>query len=534
MTSWFRVALKVSCLVTVCSGQVPSITPGGVVTGAAYTKTISPGALVSVFGTNLAPSAVTASSYPLLTSLNGVSVTINGLKAPLFYVSPTQINLQVPSELESSLPDILTQTFEVIVTTPAGASSPAPVPATFVSPALFTQDGSGCGAVAALNVAPNGALSLNSASNSAAPGDTVAIFATGLGGGAGVLYPQVPPDGTPPTVLTTFFGGSGVLFDNTIATGYPFEGLAPGLVAVDQINVQIPPGTREGCAIPTTLVSGVFASLTGTISIHSGRGQCVNPPVQSYGSVTLSRIVSSGTSSDGEVDMFSANFPAAPGLPAPVVQSVVPSGSVQLGESYIAPSRSCALEGYQELSAGPIQIQPPNGSSLQINPQATASGVSYQQTLPQSFVAPGQYKISATGSPVGLSGALAVGSPIQVQTNLATGTTIDISSCNTFVINWTGGDPGTLVRVTLRSLTQNVPNYAYGEADASVGSIAFQPVCDRGASPTLGVTGGPIEAIVEVSPYPSNFTTLTSSATTGSVTATWKYRYVFDGLTLQQ
>src|SRR5580658_10075632 len=63
-----------------------------VLNGASYSGNIAPGTWVSIFGTELAPSTATASGVPLQTSLGGVSVTFNGMPAPLYYVSATQIN----------------------------------------------------------------------------------------------------------------------------------------------------------------------------------------------------------------------------------------------------------------------------------------------------------------------------------------------------------------------------------------------------------------------------------------------------------
>src|SRR5438105_1294564 len=76
-----------------CYGQKPMIFPGGVVNAANYTtggpggKSVAPGSIVSVFGKSLASVETSAQSYPLPRSLAGVSVLINGVAAPLFYVS---------------------------------------------------------------------------------------------------------------------------------------------------------------------------------------------------------------------------------------------------------------------------------------------------------------------------------------------------------------------------------------------------------------------------------------------------------------
>src|SRR5579864_8163366 len=54
--------------------------------------------MMSVYGTALAPSTRSAASRPLPLTLSGVSATVNGIAAPLYFVSPGQINLQVPYE----------------------------------------------------------------------------------------------------------------------------------------------------------------------------------------------------------------------------------------------------------------------------------------------------------------------------------------------------------------------------------------------------------------------------------------------------
>ena len=75
---------------------------GTAITAAANTASFqtvaSPGMLLSVFGSNLANSTQSASATPLPYSMDGVSATVNGVAAPLLYVSPSQLNIQVPYE----------------------------------------------------------------------------------------------------------------------------------------------------------------------------------------------------------------------------------------------------------------------------------------------------------------------------------------------------------------------------------------------------------------------------------------------------
>jgi hypothetical protein len=61
---------------------------------------VPPGSIVALFGSNLAPAAMLASRVPWPSILGGTSVFINGVAAPVGYVSPTQVNAQVPYNTE--------------------------------------------------------------------------------------------------------------------------------------------------------------------------------------------------------------------------------------------------------------------------------------------------------------------------------------------------------------------------------------------------------------------------------------------------
>ncbi len=93
----------------------PTVTAGGVVHVYTSSTTVQPGSWVSIYGNNLAPATtVWNGNFPM--SLGGVSVPINSKPAYLWFVSPTQINLQAPS-------DTATGSVPVTVTTPAGSAS---------------------------------------------------------------------------------------------------------------------------------------------------------------------------------------------------------------------------------------------------------------------------------------------------------------------------------------------------------------------------------------------------------------------------
>ena len=148
---------------------------------------ISPGELVSIFGTHLSTQPITtqydsAGLYPTSLGISRIgtpvtTVTFNGTPAALLYVSQTQINAQVPYEVAGQ------KNVNVVVTHNFAPSPPFSVALPDTSPGVYTvtQNGNGPGAI--LN-AGSGAnpVSVNSADNPASKGSGISIFATGSGG----------------------------------------------------------------------------------------------------------------------------------------------------------------------------------------------------------------------------------------------------------------------------------------------------------------------------------------------------------------
>ncbi len=232
---------------------LPVITPGGIVGGAAYAAglPVTPGSIASIFGTRLCTQTVSASGS-LTTTLGGTQVLINGVAAPLFYVSPTQINFQMPFEATGSPVGV------VVVS--AGNSSPSVAVATNQAvPGIFTANGGGTGQAAALN----SNNSANSASNPAAAGSIIQLYATGLGNVFPLVATGAPGNSAEPlnrTVVTPIVNINGV------SAIIQYSGLAPGFVGLYQLNVVIPPGTPSGSATVQVIEPG-SPSNTVTIAV---------------------------------------------------------------------------------------------------------------------------------------------------------------------------------------------------------------------------------------------------------------------------
>jgi len=514
---WTLVAFALVANCYLACAQTPVVEAGGVVNAASYTQPVAPGSLVTIFGTNLAKGVSSATAIPWPATLGGTSVSFNGIAAPLYYVSPNQITVQVPSSLPFSY---AYTTATVVVTTAAGSSAPAAVSILDEGPAVFTTDESGCGQAAALNIAPDGTFSLNSPSNSAAPGDFVAVFGTGFGQS---LLPT-PADGAAPAGAEQLQNSGGFTMNGGSFLALQYFGLAPGLIGLDQANLQIPADMRQGCAVPLAIAGASLLSPTVTVSVSSSRGQCTDPPTQSYGTITLTRTIATGTSDDGEADTLTASFPSGPQLTRPADSQTGATNVIQLP----APSRACPVPGYIQLSAGAIVMSGPNGPAT-AEPATVAGSTSYSVNLPAGFFTGGTYDISAAGSAAiaAFQGSMTVDSPIQV-------TGYSQAAYNApLIVQWTGGAATSVVKVSLVAYAGLTQYTAYGYTAATAGSFSFQPLCSGNPPPegngvycTFGIPGLS-EVVVEQMPATDQVATYQANGITSDIRAYWINRYVF-------
>ena len=198
----------------------------------AVNQPLAPGSLASIFGTGLAVSTTQASLLGLPTELAAVSVAIGGVPAPLQYVSPTQINLQVPWNLPTGTADVRIATNGFVL--PLLRVSILPY-----SPAIFsTQDDAGQAVAINLDgsiAAPAGAIR-GVAAHPAQPGDYIMILGTGLG----TVAPAVADGRSAIDGLRTTLTRPRVLIGG-VAAEVTFSGLSPQFAGVNQINAIVPP-----------------------------------------------------------------------------------------------------------------------------------------------------------------------------------------------------------------------------------------------------------------------------------------------------
>ncbi len=201
---------------------LPVLNAMPVVNAASFAPRLAPGALVSIFGRNLASEDQAAASLPLPVELGGVGITLEGRRLPLLYASSGQINAQLPFDAAGA---------GLLQVTAPNGSVFAGIVVTGAAPAVFGLP-TGRGSQATIAHAGGGLVTPEAP---AVPGESLTVYLTGLGRVEGTIEPGKPaPAGAlraraPVTVLV---GG--------LAAAPSFAGLTPGFVGLYQVNFQVP------------------------------------------------------------------------------------------------------------------------------------------------------------------------------------------------------------------------------------------------------------------------------------------------------
>ena len=249
---------------------IPVASPGGIVSAANPVSgaPLAPGQFISIYGSNLASdsrgwggSDFNGVNAP--TALDGTSVTIGGEPAYIDYISPGQVNAQIPSS-------VATGAQQITLTTAGGTTSPFnitvnPVEPGLLAPASFNINGiQYAGALFAdgTYVLPEGAIN-GLTSRAAKPGDTIVLFGVGFG----PVTPNIP-------------AGQIVQQANTLASkfevsigGVPatasYSGLTPDFVGLYQFNVVVPNVSASNAAPLTFTLGGAGGTQTLYVPIQN-------------------------------------------------------------------------------------------------------------------------------------------------------------------------------------------------------------------------------------------------------------------------
>jgi uncharacterized protein (TIGR03437 family) len=226
----------------------PSIASGGVANGASFLPGIAPGTWITITGTQLSATtrSWTGSDFSgskLPTQLDGVSVTVNGKSAYVYFISPTQLNILSPDDATQGL-------VSVQVTTAQGVSNVVNAGESDLSPALFMFSPQGGRYVAAVRadgtyIAPPNLIS-GVLTVPAIPGDTILLFGTGFG-------PTMPPSAIGQLVNPSPLADQVTVRIGDVTANTQFAGIvSPGLY---QFNVVVP-NVPDGDNAISVLIGG--------------------------------------------------------------------------------------------------------------------------------------------------------------------------------------------------------------------------------------------------------------------------------------
>jgi uncharacterized protein (TIGR03437 family) len=231
----------------VTTSGVPYITPGGAVHiyNSLLGGAVAPGTILAIYGSNFAGAAATDSGAPLPATLGTTSVTVGGIPAPLYYVSPNQIDAQMPLELTPN------KEYEVIIANGGARSTPGSLQVIAAAPGIAALAN---GQV----IAQHADYSLVTDASPAKPGEFLVIYLAGMGatdiplanGAASPSSPLAQPTIAP---VLTLNGSSIPIY---------FAGLTPGFVGLYQMNFQVPADTASGKVQLVVSQSGVASNLT--------------------------------------------------------------------------------------------------------------------------------------------------------------------------------------------------------------------------------------------------------------------------------
>lgn len=228
--SGYQATMNVGVDLTAPPASIPAVTAGGVVSAASYEAGVSPQGFVSIFGQNLATTTRAVADSDLIngslpTTLGGTSVQINNKAAFLYYISPSQLNVQAPADDSvGSVP--------VSVTTASGTSASSSVNMQTLLPGFFLISGY-VAAVRSDGVIVTGTASTASGTTQAAkPGDVLQLYGTGFGPTEPAVAPGLVFEGSYPLTssVSVTIGGmdAPVSYAGLVATG------------LYQLNVTIP------------------------------------------------------------------------------------------------------------------------------------------------------------------------------------------------------------------------------------------------------------------------------------------------------
>jgi uncharacterized protein (TIGR03437 family) len=436
---------------------------------------IAQGSIAVIKGVNLGPANLSVASNAFQNSIlsgTSVSITVGGTTVAglLYYTSSTQVAFLLPSNTPAG-----TGTITATYNGQAGPAAPIAVVTSNLGIFTATSDGQGAGIVT------NGDYSLVSATKApncggpyttcgaANPGDTLVLWATGLGpvsgsdaagAGLGVNMANIP--------LTLWLGG--------VQAQVTYQGRSGCCIGEDEIVFVVPAGVPTGCAVPLAVQIGseisnytflpvapkgtrTCAASNSTFTSSLVQALTTSTAALTHGEIDLSRQpnVNGQGQITGNTDYAQAQFLSftVPAAIQPFIISYIddlPRGTCAVYNSLNGLNAGNYLTNVNLLDAGPsVKVTGPNGSQTVL----TNAG---QITLAAAgtFLAPGVYTLTGTGGANvgGFTTQFTIPTPPTL-TSPASGSNISVTRANGMTLAWTGGAANAVLQIQGQSPTDN-------------------------------------------------------------------------------
>src|SRR5579871_6583326 len=245
----------------------PFIGAGGIIDSAANTKTYAAGSFISIYGLDLTTQTIGNAVFPVPTQLGGVMVRVGDRFAPIFFVSPGQVNAMIPYEAVSCSTGSSTGC-TVDVQVQVGNNSLfdyGTITVVASAPKLFSIDSTGSGQGAIQDGSAAGcpaACPIANSANPAAAGDALVIYASGLG--------QTSPAAIDGLAGTGTTAGATVTFSTSTATktvSAVYTGVTSCCSALYQVNAALPAGLGTGTV--NVQITDSLGNKSNTVTIQA-------------------------------------------------------------------------------------------------------------------------------------------------------------------------------------------------------------------------------------------------------------------------
>jgi uncharacterized protein (TIGR03437 family) len=458
------------------TGTSNSTTITDVLDAGSYTKNIAQGSIFVVKGTNLSASGFTQASFPLPTTLAGVSITVGSTAAYMIY----DYNQSGVNQLAAVLPSTITPgNYTLTVKNNTGDAATTQITVVQRKPGIITQDSTGSGLGVVQNFVSQSQLDIDRFTvgsisgitiSPAHPGQVLIAWLTGLG----------PVSGSENTASPGHdFLADGVDIQVIVGTSRIkplYAGRAPGLAGADQVNFVLPADVQTGCTVPFQVsVAGQLSNPSFiAIASNASANACDAPgfttaQLQNFdqgnsmtvGSFTLSQsAITVPQFGSVKTNSISGGFVKITGfqLTSAARYTATPTNGCQVLHVHGTQADIAVGGTVNFLDAGTVTLTGPNGSNLTGGVTVTKSasnayslslgteglGVSLPGSVNATLVA-GNYALKgAGGADVGaFNTSVNLGSPLTITGGLPA----SVNRAGGLTLNWTGGNSSDLVTI---------------------------------------------------------------------------------------